>query len=78
MASESCMLGFVFDSKFPLSAKDLCRASCQYQIQARVIAGALPGECSDPGAFRAIESWNLAQSVFGPLAWQVAELGEAS
>ncbi len=78
MASESWMLGFVFASKFPLSAKDLCRTSCQYQNQARVIAGALPGERSDPGAFRAIESWILAQSVFGPPAWQMAELVEAS
>lgn len=76
MASESWMLGFVFVSMFPLSAKDLCRASCQCQIQARVIVGAVPGEYSCQGAFRAIESWILAQMVFEELAGQKAEPGE--
>lgn len=37
MASESWMLGFVFVSMFLLSAKDLCKASCQRQIQACVL-----------------------------------------
>ena len=37
MASESWMLGFVFLSVVPLSTKDLCKTSCQCQLQARVI-----------------------------------------
>lgn len=72
------MLGFVFASTPPLSAKDLCRASCQCHIQARVIAGALPAEQSFLGAFRAIEVCVLAQLIFEPTAWQEAELEEAS
>ena len=56
IASESWMLGFVFVSMLLLSARDLCRACCQCQIQAQVIAGAQPGETSGPGAFGAIES----------------------
>ena len=71
------MLGLVFASNFPLSAKDLCKASCQCQIQAHVIVGALPVECSCLSAFRAIELCILAQSVFGPIAWQEAEPEEA-
>lgn len=69
MASESWMLGFVFVSRIPLSARDLCKISCQCHIQARMIAGAVPEEFSGQGAFRAIESWILAQLVFGQLAW---------
>ena len=56
IASESWMLGLVFASLLRLSAKDLCRASCQCQVRASQTARAVPGELSVQGAFRAIES----------------------